>query len=181
MLTRLFNRRTSRTDVPQHLYGRVVAQARCPHFFEAWELPDTPMGRFELLSLHMFVLSHRLAQEDDATAASLSQETFDEFVSDLDRALRQLGIGDISVPKRKKRLVATFYTQIEQLSAPLTAENVEAIASSPLIRGIAGVTDYVHADELADYFVTAKRRLSRQSMDELIAVGPEWPVPGEVQ
>lgn len=181
MLTRLFNRNQKQDDVPQHIYGRVVAQARLPHFYQAWGIPDTPIGRFELLSLHMFVLSHRFSQEENDIASALSQEVFDAFVSDLDRALRQLGIGDTSVPKRKKRMIATFYTQVDQLSEPLTAEDTATISASPMISGIAGMEDHPAAGPLAEYVVYAKRRLTGQSVEELITDGPDWPEPGANQ
>lgn len=179
MLERLFNFRSRQADVPQHIYGRVVAQARHPQFYEHLSIPDTPMGRFELLSLHVFVLSHRLSNEKDARAADLGQEVFDAFVLDLDGALRQLGIGDTSVPKRKKRMIATFYTQVDQLSRPLAQGDRQALAASPLIGAIAGLDGFGAADALAAYLVSAKRALEGQSFEDIIANGPAWPEPCE--
>ena len=88
----------------QQLYGTVMAQSREPWFFAKLNVPDTVMGRFDMLALHVYMLARRLARETDETSRVLNQQVFDIFVADLDRALRELGIGDTSVPKRKKKI-----------------------------------------------------------------------------
>ncbi len=53
MFARLFKRLPA-NDVPQELYGSVVAQARQPVFFTDYGFHDTVTGRFDLVALHLF-------------------------------------------------------------------------------------------------------------------------------
>ena len=71
-------------------------------------MPDTPLGRYEMLALHMFLFLHRMRGEV-GTAAAVAQEVTDTFFLDVDHSLRELGIGDVGVPKRVKKLARMFY------------------------------------------------------------------------
>ncbi len=61
-LKRLRSRR-SKTSKSQKLYGAIVAQARLPDFYRDLGVPDSLDGRFAVLSLHLFIVLHRLKQE----------------------------------------------------------------------------------------------------------------------
>ena len=92
------------------LYAKAVAQARQPVFYQAAEVPDTLDGRFDLLALHMFLLLHRLGTEDNRR---LSQALFDLMFADMDRSLREMGVGDMSVGKRVKDMARALYGRID--------------------------------------------------------------------
>ncbi|MEZ5800397.1 MAG: ubiquinol-cytochrome C chaperone family protein [Nitratireductor sp.] len=104
--------------VPQEIYGRVMAQARNGTFYTRYGFEDTVTGRFDMLALHMFLLSHRLANADDPVSAELGQQVFDIFTADTDRALREIGIGDTSVPKRKKAMIRDSTARFPNLPNP---------------------------------------------------------------
>jgi len=115
MLKRLFGRATGRShplNPAQALYAAVVRQARQPEFYGEGRVSDTVEGRFELLALHGFLVLHRLKREGDATR-SLAQGMFDTMFEDLDRNLREIGIGDLGVGKRIKLLAENFYGRIK--------------------------------------------------------------------
>src|SRR3954452_9377438 len=80
------------------IYGMIVAQAREPLFYRSMGVPDTVNGRFDLLLLHMWMVLHRLRQLDGG--AGLCQALFDHFCADMDANLREMGVGDLAVPKR---------------------------------------------------------------------------------
>ena len=61
----------------------------------AWPLRDAVV--------HMFLFLPRARNGNEALAA-IAQETVDTFFTDIDHSLRELGIGDVSVPKRMKKL-----------------------------------------------------------------------------
>jgi len=107
-LAALFNRK-SRTAV-QALYGAIVAAARDPAFYAKWGVPDTLDGRFELIALHAFVALRRLKQADDS--AAFAQALFDTMFADLDRNLREMGVGDLSVGRQVKTMAKAFYGRI---------------------------------------------------------------------
>ena len=92
-----------RTPFPT-LYGTIVAQARLPCFYREYGVADTVNGRFDLLVLHLGMVIDRLAEEPDSREAG--QALFDHFCRDMDHNLREMGIGDLSVPKEMQRIGA---------------------------------------------------------------------------
>lgn len=112
---RLFSRLTEKGDrrtPAECLYAEAVRQARTAVFFGDGRIPDTVEGRFESLALHGFFILHRLKREGDVSRA-LSQQFFDVMFADIDRNLREIGIGDLAVGKRIKLLVENFYGRIK--------------------------------------------------------------------
>lgn len=90
------------------LYGMVVTAARQPAFYGAQRVADTPEGRFELIALHLFLLAERLTQEKPE-GEELARHLIEAFVTDMDDCMREMGVGDLTVPKRVKRAAAVFY------------------------------------------------------------------------
>lgn len=90
------------------LYGMVVTAARRPAFYGAGRVPDTPEGRFELVALHLFLLAERLTAEKPE-GEELARQLIEAFVTDMDDCMREMGVGDLTVPKRVKRAAAVFY------------------------------------------------------------------------
>ena len=66
-------------------------------------VPDTVEGRFDLIVLHLVLLIDRLGCDDDA-GRGIGQRLFDVFCRDLDGNLREMGVGDLAVPKRMRAL-----------------------------------------------------------------------------
>jgi cytochrome b pre-mRNA-processing protein 3 len=115
MLKRLFRRSSQMLNgrsPAECLYADIVRQARDPAFYGAGRIPDTVEGRFEALSLHGFLLLYRLKTEGDKGHA-LGQEFFDAMFVDMDRNLREIGIGDMGVGPRIKMLAQNFYGRIK--------------------------------------------------------------------
>jgi len=100
MIFPLFRR--TRPDTISTLYGMIVAQARLPCFYREYTVADTVNGRFELLVLHLTMLLDRLAE--DLELRELGQALFDRFCTDMDHNLREMGVGDLSVPKQMQRV-----------------------------------------------------------------------------
>ena len=90
------------------LYEQIVAAARQPLLYAEWNVPDTPLGRFEMIALHVFLVLHRLRGEA-GDAADVAQNLTDAFFADVEHSIRELGIGDLGVPKRMKKLARMFY------------------------------------------------------------------------
>ena len=98
----LFRPAASRRTI-ERLYGGIVAQSRHPYFYAVLSVPDTPEGRFEMLVLHTVLVCHRLKGGSEAERA-MSQDVFDAFLADMDAAMREMGVGDLTVPKRMKKI-----------------------------------------------------------------------------
>jgi cytochrome b pre-mRNA-processing protein 3 len=112
-------RRSRRRDTISGLYGTIVAQARMPSFYRDYAVPDTLNGRFDLILLHLALLLDRLAQ--DPALRHLGQAVFDRFCQDMDHNLREMGVGDLAVPKEMRRIGEAFYGRAQAYRAALAA------------------------------------------------------------
>src|ERR1700748_3412265 len=105
-------RRNPNARIIAALYGAIVAQARRPAFYGLWGVPDTMLGRFDMVVLHAALLLRRLRAVDAATAGlaqDLGQGVFDAFCRDMDDNLREMGVSDIGVPRKMRKLAEAFY------------------------------------------------------------------------
>ena len=114
-------------DVGQ-LYALIVAQARQPVFYNVLGVPDTVNGRYDVIVLHAYFVMKRL-KELGPEAGSTSQALFDYMFLDMDKNLREMGIGDLSVGKKIKAMATAFYGRIKAYDEGLEAGN-EQLANS---------------------------------------------------
>jgi cytochrome b pre-mRNA-processing protein 3 len=121
MILKLFRRGSPDRNI-RDLYGVIVAQARLPVFYGGYGVPDTIQGRFDLIVLHLVLVLARVGQED-GTGRSVGQKLFDQFCRDLDDNLREMGVGDLAVPKRMRSFAEAFYGRQAAYLAALTASD----------------------------------------------------------
>src|SRR5436190_438672 len=119
MLKNLFRPRPA-LAAGRALYAATVAQARTPMLYAELGAPDTPEGRFEIYSLHIYLVLERLKGQGEQ-AAETAQALFDTYVSALDNALRELAVGDLAVGKRIRKLAEAFFGRIKGYEAALPA------------------------------------------------------------
>jgi len=166
MLKRLLGLRPY--DAPARaLYDTIVDQARRPEFYLHAGVPDTLDGRFDLLALHVFLVLHRLRADGDRTAA-LAQALFDRMFVDMDRNLRELGVGDMSVGRKVKTMAKALYGRIAAYEPGLTdpAAMAEALGRN-LYRGQPPAPGIV--ERLGRHVSATAAALSHQSTDALLA------------
>lgn len=108
------------------IYGMIVAQAREPLFYQAYGVPDSVNGRFDMVLLHLWMVLRQLRSGPDE---ALPQALFDHFCSDMDANLREMGVGDLSVPKRMQAFGEAFYGRSAAYDRAL-AEGLEPLAQS---------------------------------------------------
>jgi cytochrome b pre-mRNA-processing protein 3 len=149
-------RRSASSGTISALYGAIVAQARLPGFYRDYGVPDTLEGRFELIVLHLALLLDRLAEE--STLQGLGQGVFDRFCQDMDDNLREIGIGDLAVPKHMRRMGEAFYGRAGAYRTALTAPDNRALVAT-LVRNIYGGAQSPQVDQLAAYIREAVRHL----------------------
>ncbi len=120
-------RRAPEKEAARKLYETIVDQARQPVFYERGGVSDSLDGRFDMIVLHVIVVLHRLKGKP---FAALSQNLFDTFFADMDEALRDMGVGDLSVPKKIKAMSEAVYGRIAAYNAGLEAETPDALAEA---------------------------------------------------
>lgn len=147
------------------LYGKVVTAARAADFYGPGRVPDTPEGRFELVAMHLFLLVERIASVKPE-GEELGRHLIETFVTDMDDCMREMGVGDLTVPKRVKRAAATFYERSGTYRGALAAKPVSGGARDPLEAAVA--RDLLHAERSSD-FSTAVAAYMRASQAALAA------------
>lgn len=158
--------RKERQAIVDALYERIVASARQPGFYEELQVPDTPLGRFEMLSVHFFLVLHRLKDKDGALK-EIAQELTDHFFLDLDHSLREFGIGDMGVPKRMKKFAKMFYGRLASYTEALEANDRDRLARALMRNILPDQESWAGALPLADYVFRANAALHDIADQEL--------------
>jgi cytochrome b pre-mRNA-processing protein 3 len=140
MILKLFRSSSPAANI-RDLYGAIVAQARMPAFYEdpgmgegaGYGVPDTLEGRFDLIVLHLVLVLFQIGDQSGGAPAaekarvqggarrSIGQNLFDEFCRDLDDNLREMGVGDLTVPKKMRSFAEAFYGRQAVYVAALAA------------------------------------------------------------
>lgn len=171
MLQNLF-RFGRRERLGDHLYELTVRQARDPGFYTALGVPDRIDARFELYTLHMLLLTMRLKDEGTERGSDAGQQLFDTYVSALDHALRELGVGDVSVGKKMRKLGEALYGRMMAWEKPLRSGDADALAAS-LARNVLESETPADGTALAAYALSTRARLAAQSFDAVVKM-PDW-------
>jgi len=152
------------------LYGAIVAQARLPRFYQDYAVPDTVVGRFDMVLLHVVLVLRRVRAGAPRDRA-LAQHLFDAFCRDMDHNLREMGISDQGVPRQMRRVGEAFYGRAQAYEGALAARHDDALTEA-LARNIyAGTPEHAAAAAaLSTYVRQAARVLDEQALD-LIATG----------
>jgi cytochrome b pre-mRNA-processing protein 3 len=172
MLNRLFRPHPSR-DVGRALYAAAVEQSRAPALYQAFGAPDTVEGRFEIYSLHVVLLLDRLRQAGPE-AKAVSQALFDTYVKALDHALREMGVGDLSVGRKMRKLGEAFYGRAKSCQAAFDALPDAGPLRDLLTRTVYAGADAAQAPALADYLTGQRAHLAGQPLDRLLAGQVDW-------
>ena len=133
MILKRFQPRTRKID---DLYGAIVAQCRSAAFYTGYGVPDSLEGRFDLLVLHLVLLLARLDRAG-SPERDVGQKLFDLFCQDLDANLREMGVGDLAVPKRMRQFGEAFYGRQAAYRAALEAPDGRELEKA-LARNIFG-------------------------------------------
>jgi cytochrome b pre-mRNA-processing protein 3 len=171
-----FSSRSADDHKAAELYGAVVAQARRPAFYSECGIQDTPEGRYELIVLHLFLLLERLAGAGDE-GSRLSRLVIEAFVGDMDDSLREMGVGDLSVPKKVKKAAAGLYDRAAVYRVALRQSGAGALQQNleDQIPGLSG--NMQSSARLAAYVHRALAHLASLSIESLVAGRASFPVP----
>jgi cytochrome b pre-mRNA-processing protein 3 len=147
-----------------------------PVFYKANRDPETVDGRFELILLHMYLFLRHSGR--DQADRELGQQVFDLFCRDMDRNLREMGIGDLKVPKEMRRIGEAFYGRSKAYEEALAVGDADAVAAviSRNVYGSEGAEPEAAA-RLASYMMGALADLSEQDSGSIQRGTLSFPVP----
>jgi cytochrome b pre-mRNA-processing protein 3 len=169
-------RRDRRRQTIDALYGAIVAQARHPAFYRDFAVPDTVEGRFEMIVLHLVLFLRRARSERDGVGA-LGQGVFDVFCRDMDHSLREMGVGDLALPRRMKALGEAFYGRARSYDRALAGGDHAALIAALARNVFATEGEPAGARRLAAYVAAAQRRLAAHDDARLGAAALDFPDP----
>jgi cytochrome b pre-mRNA-processing protein 3 len=164
MILSLFRKKTP-TEPVFAVYRAIVAQSRRPEFYADWMVPDTVTGRFDMISLHLALLFRRL-RSGDPKVRDFSQAVFDLFFKDMDRSLREMGAGDLAVPKKVQKMGGIFYGLLDAIADALDRGNIDDL-TAVLVRNVYAGEAVPEARRLAEYLVAEAARLDAQPAETI--------------
>jgi cytochrome b pre-mRNA-processing protein 3 len=168
-------RRPTRDPTIRALYGTIVAQARSPAFYRDYGVPDTVSARIDMIMLHLVLVLRRLrAKAADGRPAG--QHLFDLFCQDMDDNFREMGVGDLKVPKEMRRIGEAFYGRARTYDRALDDGDEDALAAA-LERNVFGGPQPLGARRLAAYMQQAARQVAAHASGELAFPDPESVAP----
>jgi cytochrome b pre-mRNA-processing protein 3 len=168
-------RRSPKQDSIHALYGAIVAQARSQAFYRGYAVPDTVTGRLEMILIHIFLFFRRARGGSDMQR--LGQGVFDRFCDDMDGNLREMGIGDLAVPKHMQRIGEAFYGRAAVYDAALDADD-DAALSQALARNVFGEgLQPERTGRLAAYIKEVDIQLAQEKDENLIQGRITFPDP----
>ncbi|MDJ0683335.1 MAG: ubiquinol-cytochrome C chaperone family protein [Alphaproteobacteria bacterium] len=156
------------------LYGQVVNAARQPMLYNAYGVPDTVDGRFDMIVLHLFLLIDRFSGE--GRQHPVLQAVLEELFVDMDRSLRELGAGDTGVKKRIHVMIDSLYGRLEAYNQALKGGEAEMAAA--LARNVYRAPDAAPAgvESLTGYVYRARETLAGQTEDAILAGAVQFPM-----
>ena len=116
---------------------RPSRQAREPAFYTALGVADTIDAPVRALHPACPAAAATALTGQGEQGAETAQALFDAYVSALDDALREMGVGDLSVGKKMRKLGEALYGRMTAYEAPLRAGDAGALADG-LARNVYG-------------------------------------------
>ncbi len=176
MLFSLFQWNSGENKAAKRLYDSIVKQARQKEFYSSYSVPDTIEGRFEMVALHLFLFVQRLKNENlkDHKVGKLVLET---FFSEMDATLREMGVGDMGVPKKMRKISDSFFGRAYSYSEALESGELERLKKAierniyayyQGDRKIEGNYSENDLTSVAEYIVESYKTVCKNPIEELL-------------
>ncbi len=161
-----------KTGTPEYrqanqLYVQTVKQVRQTVFYRELGVADTVPGRFEMVSLHMFILLDRLSGQEGEPDI-LAQQLVDVMFQDMDDVARETGVGDMGVGPRIKKLARSFQSRLEYYK-----DAIEGGSRGTLPQALNDIffendnDKMPKAEQLAAYVTREQKRLAKISLHDV--------------
>lgn len=95
-------------------YEDIVARARDIKLYTDYGVEDNPAMRFQMIALHAAPYFMEYATQGEGAK---SQALFDKIFADIELSFREIGVGDLAVPKRMKKYMKDFNGVIQAHAA----------------------------------------------------------------
>lgn len=153
------------------VYSQIILQSRSPFFYTDLLIQDDFDGRFEILCLHGSIFLTALNEIAFSSTSytirrdyhRMSQAYFDAMFENLEFALREMGVGDLGVPRRIRKYMSGFQGRsLSYAKALKQKDNSEGDLVSVIMRNVYHATPEVLPEipqKLAGYALTIYTKL----------------------
>lgn len=163
-----FKTRRRNREIVEQAFDTLVEGSRSEILYTSCRIPDTVMGRFEALSIHVYLFLRRCREVDDLKP--IAQDVVDRFITDIEASIRELGVGDPSVPKRMRKLAGIFYERVAAYEAAIgDVEAAARLRDAVKGRAVAADCDDRAAAELATYMLETARMYEAVAAEAILA------------
>ncbi|NIJ38893.1 cytochrome b pre-mRNA-processing protein 3 [Sphingopyxis panaciterrae] len=163
-IRKLFKPDPDPREARRPLWNAVVTAARQPHWYQEGGVPDTLDGRFDMVSLILALVLHRI--DEDPAAVRAGVELTELFVSDMDGQMRQIGFGDMVVGKQIGRMVGALGGRLGAYKAADGSDALRAALIRNLWRGQAPGKE--HLAHILSAVAAQRAALATIAVDQLI-------------
>ena len=149
------------------VYERLMAASRKPVLYTDMGVPDTFDGRFDCLIAHTFMVVEVLNEKDLGRADVFNQALFDRIFVQMHVTLREIGVGDVGIPKHQQKMMKAFNGRVHAYSEALTTGALK----ESLVRNLYGTVDSPSDDDVqafARYMMNNIERLRALDFDEIV-------------
>lgn len=152
-------RRAARRQAADRLCAEVSNRARAAVFFGNLGVPDTIDGRFDLVTLHAWLVLDALGAQGER---DLARRFIDTLFVQFDEALRELGAGDVGMSRRIKKMASAFYGRLNAYRAASDEKMLADAIVRNVFRGDA--VGLEPANAVANYCFMARARVSQSQL-----------------
>lgn len=168
-------------DAAQKLYSSIVGRARTPDLFSVYGVDDSLDGRFDMILLHLFLVVDRLQAIGSDEALHLAQTVQEVMIDDMDRNLREMGVGDMSVGKKVKQMGEAWFGRRTAYFQALGQEDPKAAMARAFERNVFPGASGDRAARLADYALSMRQTLSLLTLSEIGSFAANLPDPQPIE
>ncbi|WND02239.1 ubiquinol-cytochrome C chaperone family protein [Temperatibacter marinus] len=164
-----------RGDLTQlELYNKVVTHSRQELYFTELNIEDSVTGRFENIVLHLFLVINRIAAEEGVKSPRV-RALQEAFVMDMDRNLREMGIGDMSVGKKVKSMAAGWFSTAKMYEAALQSDAPLDAMTEALFEQVYREKENAQAERLALHILALSKYLFSLKIETITQNKFEYP------
>lgn len=159
--------RKARIEAAGRLHAMATAQSRLPDFYETLGVADTIDGRFDLLTVHVFLIMDRLGALGPE-GRKTGQALFDRMFRAMELNLREAGVGDLGIPKHIKKMMKAFNGRIHSYAGAVSAQDADALQLA-LTRNVyraEGEAIPAGVFELTDYILSTRRQFEGMTLEQ---------------
>ncbi len=163
----LFKKKNPYEQAVHDVYATALEHTRKEEFYTEYGVPDTFDGRFDLLLVHIFLVFNRMMKDNEISAADFNQALFDETFKDMDQTLREMGIGDMGIPKHMRKMMKAFNGRMHSYQFAIK-ENTLVFALKNNLYGTVEDIDPAICLKMEQRIQAMANYLQKQSVDNIV-------------